>query len=240
MATHPILDFYANRRTIRDYKQEPLAEGDLERIIAAGQRAPTGALGQIYSVIRVARPELCEKIAALSGHPTHIRDAAEFLVFCLDVRRNEQLLAQQGSQYDVGPRIAVHYGTMDTLLMAANVATAAEALGYGTCFIGNVLNYLDALARELQLPTGVLPLVGLTIGVPAEQASPPRTPRLPQKLILHQDTYHDPTPADLDAAFEAMGDQWAETLQRFFGPDGAFAQREEIWERTLEQQGFGS
>ena len=237
-ATHPILDFYANRRTRRDYKREPLAEGDLERIIAAGQRAPTGASGQIYSVIRITQPALCERIAALSGGQTQICDAAEFLVFCLDVRRNGRLLAHQGSKYDMRPRIAVHYGTMDALLMAANVATAAEALGYGTCFIGNVLNYIDDLARALQLPTGVLPLLGLTIGVPVEQASPPPTPRLPQKLILHQDTYHDPTSADIDAAFEAMGDRWAETLQRFFGPDGAFAQREEIWKRTLAQQGF--
>jgi FMN reductase (NADPH) len=236
---HSILELYANRRTIRNYKPEPLAEGDLDRIIEAGRRAPSGALGQIYSVVRVTDADLRERLATLSGDQQHIRDAAEFFVFCLDVHRARRLIEHRGGTYDAGPRIAIHYGTMDALLLAANMATAAEALGYGTCFIGGVLNNLDAIARELQLPEGVLPVVGLTVGVPDEESTPTRKPRLPRELVFHENAYREPAPPDLDAAYQVMGDAWYVTLRRYFGPGGSFARREEVWKRALAQQGFG-
>jgi nitroreductase len=215
-----------------------LAQGDLERIIEAGQRAPSGGLGQIYSVVRVTDSALRHRLMALSGNQPHIAVAAEFLVFCLDVHRARQLLAHRGGEYGAGPRIVVHYGTLDTLLLAANVATAAEALGYGACFIGGILNHLDAVARELQLPQGVLPLVALTIGVPDETPPQPQKPRLPRGLVLHENAYHEPAPGDLDAAYQAMGDEWYEGLQRYLGVSGVFARREQAWKQALVQQGL--
>jgi FMN reductase (NADPH) len=235
---HPILDLYTNRRTRRNYKPEPLAEGDLDRIMEAGRRAPSGGLGQIYSVVRVSEAELRERLATLAGDQQHIRDAAEFFVFCLDVHRARRLIEHRGGTYNAGPRIAVHYGTMEALLLAANMATAAEALGYGTCFIGALLSNLDTVARELQLPQGVLPVVGLIVGVPDEDHIPPRKPRLPREMVFHESTYREPTPADLDAAYRAMGDAWSTTLRRYFGPSGIFARREEVWKRALRQQGL--
>jgi len=237
-SSHPILQLYANRQTIRHYKPAPLAEGDLERILKAGQRAPSGGLGQIYSAVRITDSSLRRQLMALSGNQQHICDAAEFMIFCLDVHRTQRLIEHRGGDYDAGPRIAVHYGTMDVLLLACNIATAAEALGYGTCFIGGLLNHLDTFARELQLPAGVLPVVGLTIGVPKETPPAPLKPRLPRELVFHENAYHEPTPDDLDAAYESMGDAWYESLMRYFGPGGVFAQREEVWGRALAQQGF--
>jgi FMN reductase (NADPH) len=235
---HPVLDLFENRRTIRSYKREPLAEGDLERIIDAGRRAPTGALGQIYSVIRITDAQLRTHLSKLSGNQQHIRDAAEFFVFCLDVYRAQRLIEHRGGIFGTGPRVTVHYGAMDALLVAANMVTAAEALGYGTCYIGAVLNHLDKVVCALQLPKGVLPIVGLTIGVPDPEQPSPRKPRLPRQLTFFENAYSDPTPADLDAAYEAMGAAWFDTLCRFFGRDGRLGQREKVWMRALVQQGF--
>lgn len=235
---NPTLDLFAQRCTVRRYRPEPLAAGDLERIMKAGQRAPTGASGQIYSVVRITDRDLRDRLATLSGDQQQIRDAAEFFIFCIDVYRARRLLQHQGETFGGGPGVSVLYGTMDALLVAANLATSAEALGYGTCFIGAVLNHLDAVARDLQLPRGVLPVVGLTIGVPAADHTPLRKPRLPLELIFHENRYCKPSPADLEAAFQAMGDDWCGTLQRFFGPGGRLAQREPVWRRTLTQQGL--
>lgn len=234
--THPVLDLFATRHTNRNYKPEPLAQGDVDRILQAGRRAPTGALTQVYSVIRITDAELRDRLATLCANQQHIRDAAEFFIFCLDVHRARRLIEHQGGEYGAGPRVAVHYGTVDAMLVAANVATAAEALGYGTCYIGGVLNHLDIVAHELGLPKGVLPVVGLTIGVPDEYYAPPRKPRLPTKLVFHDNVYRDPGPGDLDGAYQAMGDAWCGTLKRFFGTSGTLARREQVWERALAQQ----
>ena len=236
--THPILELYAKRHTIRRYRQEPLAEGDLERIVAAGQQAPTGGAVQIYSIVRITDSALRDQLSRLSGDQAHIREAAEFFVFCVDVHRAGQLLEQSGTAFAAGPLVTVHYGTMEVLLAAANVATAAEALGYGTCFIGAILDHLDVIAGALQLPQGVVPVVGLTVGVPDEDVAALHRPRLPQALILHENTYGTTTPKDLKMAREAMGEAWVVTLQRFLGPNGILARREPVWRRTLTQQGF--
>jgi FMN reductase (NADPH) len=232
------LDLFAKRCTVRRYRPEPLAAGDLKRIMEAGQCAPTGASGQIYSVVRITDRALRDRLAALSGDQQHIRDAAEFFIFCIDVYRTQRLLQHRGETFGAEPAVSILYGTMDALLVAANLATSAEALGYGTCFIGAVLNHLDTVAHDLQLPPGVLPIVGLTIGVPSADHTPLRKPRLPPELIFHENHYCAPCPADLEAAFQAMGDDWCGTLQRFFGPGGRLAQREPVWRRTLIQQGL--
>jgi len=85
--------------------------------------------------------------------------AAEFLVFCIDVRRLGSCWSSPGGASAAGALVTVHYGTMEVLLTAANIATAAEALGYGTCFIGAILDHLDLIVGALQLPQGVLPVV---------------------------------------------------------------------------------
>jgi len=234
----PVLELFANHRTIRNYAPSPLAKGDVDRIIEAGRQAPSGVNAQIYSIIRVTDRALRDRLAELSGGQEHISVAAEFFVFCVDVHRIELLLESIGGSMDHGPHIAIHYGTMDALLVAANMATAAEALGYGTCFIGAILNQLDDAARVLGLPEGVMPIVGLTIGVPDLSQTPPRKPRLPRDLVVHQNGYREPTAEDLETAIETMGKRWPNTLTSFFGAGGRLGQREDVWLRTLTQQGF--
>jgi hypothetical protein len=97
---------------------------------------------------------------------------------------------------------------------------------------------LDVFAQELGLPEGVVPIVGLTVGVPIDVPPSPLSPRLPPELVFHVDQYREPTSSDLDSAYAAMGDEWYNSLSRFFGSGGVLGQREKIWMRTLEQQGF--
>jgi FMN reductase (NADPH) len=236
--TGAVLDLFARHRTIRHYQPLPLADGDVDRIIEAGRKAPSGVNAQIYSIIRVTNQALRDRLAELSGGQEHISVASEFFVFCVDVHRTAILLESRGVRLGHGPHIAIHYGTMDVLLVAANMATAAEALGYGTCFIGAVLNHLDAAARALNLPEGVMPVVGLTIGVPDVAQKPPQKPRLPLALVIHENGYREPTPDDIHSAVETMGKRWPDTLSSFFGTGGRLGQRELVWLRALAQQGF--
>ncbi len=53
----------------------------------------------------------------------------------------------------------------------------------------------------LQLPPLVMPVATLTVGWPAEE--PPLTDRLPVESFVHQETYHDYTPEDIDRYYTA-------------------------------------
>lgn len=231
----------AKRRSVRRFKPEPIPEGDLEKLLFALQRAPTDASAQLYSVLRVKNPDLREAIARLSGDQAHVRQAAEFFLFLADVHRLERLLAHRGERMASWPKTALHFGILDAGLAAAYLALTAEAMGYGVCFIGGVLNEPEALLDLLRLPPGVFPVVGLALGVPDEEG-PPR-PRLPRPLVVHEDAYRPYGEADLEAAYQAMapytrsGD-WGKVLKRYFAQGGAMEARETPYGRALARQGL--
>jgi nitroreductase len=95
--------------------------------------------------------------------------------------------------------------TVDTALMAQNVAVAAESEGLGICYIGGIRNDPDAVSELLRLPAHVYPVFGMCLGYPAHQ--PEVKPRLPVEAILKEDYYTDDS--DHVAAFD-------DTMQAYY------------------------
>ncbi|MCG7957638.1 MAG: nitroreductase family protein, partial [Candidatus Thiodiazotropha taylori] len=79
-----------NHRSVRRFLDKPLEPGQLEALINCGQAAATSSFIQAYSVIRVTSPEKRRAIAVAAGGQVWIEKAAEFLVFCADLRRINQ------------------------------------------------------------------------------------------------------------------------------------------------------
>lgn len=237
----PILDAFWQHRTIRFFLDRPIPTEHLDMIVEAGRRAPTDAQGQMFAFIRITDRALRDRLASLCNNQHHIRDAAEFFVVCLDVHRLRLLVEHQGSLFGMEPRISLIYGTSDATMVAQNMVVAAEALGYGTCYIGAVQNSTDVIARELELPEGVLPLYGLCIGVPDPSRVPPYIrPRFPRMLTFMENSYHHPGAEELAGALAAMSprDDWTGSLLRYFAAGGIMADRELVMARAWIQQGL--
>lgn len=234
------LELFERHRTVRRYRAAPLRDGDLERILRAAQRAPTDATAQMYSFLRLRDPGLRARVAELSSNP-HLASAPEAFIVLADVHRLRRLLEHRGHEFGDWPAAAVHFAIGDAVLAGQNLLIAAEMLGYAGCWIGGILNGLDALIELLELPAGVFPFAGLTIGLPDEQ--PPQRPRLQSELVLHEDRYQEPSPAQLDQALERMapissrGD-WAQSLARYFAVGGTMEARSRTLRAVLERQGF--
>ncbi|GGM08524.1 nitroreductase family protein [Deinococcus aerophilus] len=242
--------FYDAHRTVRKYVTAedgsplPLPADHLQTILHAAQRAPTDATAQLYSLIRLWRPEVRAEVAALTTN-AHIVTASEAFVVCADVRRVSRVLEVAGHTPGHWPAIAVHFGIGDAVMAGTNLLTAAEMLGYQGCWIGGVMNGLDGLIDLLKLPQGVLPFAALTIGQPAEQ--PPHRPRVPRPLVIHTDTYHDATPEELREATEIMNPiaaragqpaDWARLMRSYFAQDGSMEAREPRLVAALKRQGL--
>ncbi|KGQ22869.2 nitroreductase family protein [Thermus filiformis] len=236
-----LLEVLRRRRSVRRFKPLPIPEEDLEKLLFALQRAPTDASAQLYSVLRVRDRALRDAVARLSGDQEHIRQAAEFFLLLADVHRLERLLEHRGQKMAAWPRTALHFAILDAGLAGAYLALTAEALGYGVCFIGGVLDGVEALVDLLGLPPGVLPVAGLAVGVPDEEG-PPR-PRLPRALVVHEDRYRPYAEEDLEEAYRAMapysrvGD-WNRVLRLYFAEGGRMEKREAPYGRALSRQGF--
>ena len=241
MKPDPRLALFDHHRTVRKYKSEALRPGDLEQILWAAQRAPTDATAQMYSFVRLSDPALRREIAGLTGNAQLSRQSEAFIVLA-DVNRLQRLLEHRGYEFGDWPAIAVHFGIGDAVLAGQNMLIAAEMLGYAGCWIGGVLSALEQIVDLLELPQGVLPFAGLTIGVSDE--TPAQRPRIQPELILHENKYRTPETHEIETALERMapitarGD-WAQTLSRYFAKGGTMEAREVQLRRTLEHQGFG-
>ncbi len=240
--------FYDAHRTVRQYVTAPdgsplpLPAAHLEAILHAAQRAPTDATAQLYSLVRLTRPEVRAQMVTLTTN-AHIATASEAFVVCADVRRVTRVLEVTGQTPGHWPAIAVHFGIGDAVMAGTNLLTAAEMLGYQGCWIGGVMNGLEGIIDLLGLPPGVLPFAALTIGQSAEDT--PHRPRVPRPLVIHTDTYNAGTDEEIRDAVEVMnpiasrngqtGD-WAKLLGAYFAGGGGMEGREPRLVAALKRQ----
>lgn len=235
-----ILETLESHRSIRRFKPEPIPAEDVVKLMRLTQRASSGGMAQVYSVIRVTDPALRRRISRWTGQPV-VLSAAEYFIFCLDIHRMRLLLAQRDAELGMGPLIALIYGTIDCGLSSSHLAAAAEAMGYGICYVGAIQRVLEKLIVELNLPEGVLPILSLCVGVPDEEA--PLRPRLPNEVVFHENTYREPTAEDLERCYEAMASVtffggWFEYLDHFFTAGKEFSGRSALWLKAMSRQGL--
>ena len=82
--------------------------------------------------------------------------------------------------------------------------TAAESLGIGSCYIGDVLENAEAMRTVLHLPACVVPAAMVIFGRPTEQQKRrPKPARFPEEAIVFENVYPDPDPSALRAGFAA-------------------------------------
>jgi nitroreductase len=236
-----LLEVFERHRTIRNYTADRIPEGDIARILQAGRRAPTDATGFMYTVIRVTDTDLRLKLADRCGQQEHIAQASDFFVICLDVHRQGRLIEALGERPARTGTWALLFGVVDAVLVAQNMATAAEALGYGTGFIGGVHYDTIGVARALHLPAGVFPVVGLTVGV--IEREPAMRKRLPPEVTFHENAYAPLDEAGARACFESMASatgtfDWSKTLLRYFAAGGIMEKREPTIASALRELGI--
>ena len=83
---------------------------------------------------------------------------------------------------------------------------AAESLGIGSCYIGDVLENGEEHARLLDLPPFTMPIAMLCLGRPASRRAPAL--RMERNVVM-RDRYHRLTPDELDDASAALERQFA-------------------------------
>ncbi|MGM0784450.1 MAG: oxygen-insensitive NADPH nitroreductase [Pseudomonadota bacterium] len=186
---NPTIELLKSHRSIRKFTDRPVPRELLETLIEAGQAAATSSHVQAYSVIHVTNPTHREKIAERAGGQRYVATCGAFLVFCADMKRPTEAAERIGARVVRGMTEQLLVASVDTALMAQNVAIAAESEGLGICYIGGIRNDPQAVSDLLELPKHVYPVFGMCLGYPAHD--PDVKPRLPVEAILKEDRYTD-------------------------------------------------
>ena len=184
---NPTLEVIHKHASVRHYKPEPLPASVVETIVAAAQCASTSSNLQMYSVVAVTDSSVREQFAQLINNQNQIREAPVFLVWCADLARLDHVCELRGYTQVTGYVEKFLAAVVDVALAAQNAALAAESLGFGICYIGNIRNILTETIELLQLPRLTFPVAGMTVGWPLKELHP--HPRLPLNAILHWEKY---------------------------------------------------
>lgn len=173
MIHNPIIDSLMQRKSVRKYTTEQPSDEVLHTIVRAGQQAPFAY--QLGSVLLSRKQE------------TNPFNAPLYFIICVDLHRFELIMKCRGWETGANDLSLMVLGIQDASLMAENMVTAAESLGMGSCFLGAIPYQAKKIIAEYKLPPRVLPLVGLTMGYPAEDR--PVRPRYPLAFHLFEDRY---------------------------------------------------
>jgi nitroreductase len=189
-----------NHKSIRKYKSTLVDNDVLDQILLAGTRASTTGNMQVYSVI-VSRDEENKKILwEYHFKQNMILQAPVILTFCADFNRFNEWCRQRDAIPGYDNFLSFFTAAIDALLVAQNVAVAAEDLGLGICYLGTTTYMADKIIDFLELPEGVVPITTLTLGYPDEE--PGLTDRIPLQGIVHQEKYHPYSKEDIDTIYK--------------------------------------
>ena len=80
----------------------------------------------------------------------------------------------------------------DTNIAAQNAVVAAESMGVGSCYIGDIMENCEIHRELLRLPQYVFPAAMLVFGYPtAQQLERPKPQRADLRHIVHENGYRD-------------------------------------------------
>lgn len=190
-----------------------ITQGQRDAVLHAASRAPSAGAMMMYSIIDVREQATRDRLAVLCDNQPMIAKAPWALVFVVDYCKWIDLFEYAGCLDDAFARESgcVHrshpglgdfaIAAQDAVIAAQNAVIAAEAVGLGTCYIGDVVENAEAVRELLDLPPHTVPLSMLILGVPRKRH--PATPHPTVNLVMSE-RYHRADAETLDAQVREM------------------------------------
>jgi nitroreductase len=196
-----IIDAIKAHRSIRRYKPDPVPDDIINDVLEAGIRASSSGNMNVYSIIVTREQALREQLYTAHFEQRMVLDAPVMVTFCADFHRMRRWLDLSDAPQGFDNFMSFMIAAIDATLVSQNVAIAAEAHGLGICYLGSTLANCDLVGSILQLPEHVFPVVGFSLGYPAEDPAP--RDRLPLDGVVHQETYQEYTDERIREVYHA-------------------------------------
>ena len=184
------------RRTIRQYTDREVSDELLHRLFALAARTQTMGNLQLYSVVVTRSASQKALLAPAHFNQPMVTQAPVVLTVCADFRRTTQWARCRKADPGYDNLLSYQNAATDALLFTQTLCCLMDEEGLGYCFLGTTVYQPQQIIDILHLPPLTMPVATLTVGWPAEE--PTLSDRLPVESFVHQETYHDYTPADID------------------------------------------
>jgi nitroreductase len=210
-----VLETIHQRKSVRAYENKPIPSEIRRAILEAAMRAPTAGNMMLYTILEVNDQAAKDKLVETCDNQPFIATAPWILVFLADYQRWYDFFKFSGVESDcttqgttmVKPQAGdLFLASCDALIAAQTAVIAAESLGVGSCYIGDILENYEIHKEMFGLPTYAVPVAMVCFGYPTEdQLTRQRTPRFGVEFIVHADRYRRFNGEDFRRMFEQRG-----------------------------------
>lgn len=197
-----VIESLYRRKSVRAYEDRNIPAEMKHLILEAAMQAPSAGCQQLYTILDITDRKLKETLAETCDHQPFIAKAPMVLVFCADCKKWYDAYIEAGCEPRKPGVGDLMLAVTDTVIAAQNAVTAAESLGIGSCYIGDIMENCEEQRKLLQLPDYVFPAAMLVFGWPTKQQKERQKPeRCDLKHIVHENTYRSMDGAELRAMF---------------------------------------
>ncbi len=191
------------RRSVRAFTDEKISKADRQTILEAAFRAPTAGNQQLYTIIDITDQNKKETLAELCDGQPFVAKAKLVLIFLADALKWHDAYKSVGCQPRALDAGDLMLSVSDANIAAENAVIAAESLGIGSCYIGDIMERCEELRSLLSLPPYVFPACMLVFGYPTERVMErPLLQRIPERFVVFENGYHRLGADELRAALE--------------------------------------
>ena len=157
-----VIETIMTRRSVRNYKQEPVCREQMAKILECGMYAPSAMNMQPWAVRVVDAPDFIEGVTNIA------------------LEQNPELKEQEGFRnlFRNAPTVAFiacpvesYSGEFDCGLLSENMMLAAWSMGIGSCCLGSVVPVMNSEAAKpylerLQFPEEYKLMLAIAFGYP--------------------------------------------------------------------------
>ena len=187
---NPVIRQLRERKSVRVYEQRGIEPEVKRAILESALQAPTAGNMALYTILDITDPAMKEALSKSCDNQPFIATAPMVLIFCADYRRWYDTFCryeQEVRKPDMGD---LFLAQADALIAAQNAVVAAQSLGLGSCYIGDITENYEYHRELLKLPGYVVPAAMLCFGYPTQQQKDREKPgRFCVADMVHENGY---------------------------------------------------
>lgn len=206
------------RRSVRVFTDRDIPENEKRVILQAAVQAPTAGNQQLYTILDITDQNIKDTLVGTCDGQPMIAAAKCVLIFCADCKKWYDAYKDVGAEPRKPGEGDLLLAVCDAVIAAQNAVVAAESMGIGSCYIGDIMENYEIHKELLHLPEYVFPVAMLIFGYPTESQKTRKKPeRADMRYIVHENGYRSLSADELRAMWEPHcgGRPYAEWMRAF-------------------------
>ncbi|MEG1312945.1 MAG: nitroreductase family protein [Bacilli bacterium] len=185
-----VLKQIKDRKSMRVFENKAIEAELKKEILKSAFEAPTAGAMMLYSILDITDENLKERLSIECDNQPFIAKSPLVLIFLADYQRWYDAFDLENCNPRTPGEGDILLACADAIIAAQNTVVAAESLGIGSCYIGDIIENCETIRKLLDLPDYVLPAAMVVYGYPTEaQKSRKKPVRFDEKYIVYENKY---------------------------------------------------